>query len=236
MGMGKTYTEEFKKAAIARLANESTAAVADDLKVAKSLLRNWKTKSELGLPLSKAGKRENYTPEFKAKVVARAQKESPLAASKAFKLPAEMIRRWVAAMPGPASKSFSNKKTYPPELKRAAVARIEREGLSVVAKDVGIPSGMLANWRTGLAGKRSHKAQRQVITKAKKNYYIPVSARAAMLTEKRQAGAEDIGGRKLLRTVHACVGMLRQVRGQANNSDPVHLTAMLVLATLEGKM
>jgi len=132
------------------------------------------------------------------------------------------------------SKSYLNKKTYAPDVKRKAVARIEREGLSAVAKDVGIPSGMLANWRSALAGNTSHN---RVATK--KNYYIPVAQRAAMLTEKRQAGGnagEDIGGRKLLRTVHACVGMLRQVRGQANNSDPVHLTAMLVLATLEGKM
>lgn len=234
MSTGKTYTEEFKRAAIARLANETGPAVAKSLDVSPSLLRGWKTKSDLGLPLSKGGKRENYTADFKAKAVARAQKESPLAASKALKVPAEMIRRWSREMPG--QQIPVSKKTYSPELKRKAVARIDREGLSVVAKDIGIPSGMLANWRTGLAGKRSHKARRPVISKAKKNYYIPVSQRAAMLTEKRQAGAEDVGGRKLLRTVHACVGMLRQVRGQANNSDPVHLTAMLVLATLEGKM
>lgn len=235
MSTGKNYTEEFKKAAVARLENESTLQVSKDLNVASSLLRNWKNKSDLGIPLSKGGKRENYTPEFKAKAVALAQKISPLAASKSFKLPAELIRRWVVlAKPAPTGKSYTNKKTYPPELKRKAVARIEREGLSVVAKDIGIRSGMLANWRTGLLGKRSHKAQHPV----KKSYYIPVAQRAAMLTEKRLAGgaSEEVGGRKLLRTVHACVGMLRQVRGQANNSDPVHLTAMLVLATLEGKM
>ncbi len=200
MGTGKTYTEEFKKAAIARLANETTTAVSTELKVAKSLLRNWKTKSDLGLPLSKGGKREKYSPEFKVKAVARAQRESIVGASKALKVPAELIRRWAREMPAVnRSKSYLNKKTYSPELlKRKAVVRIA----------------------------------------TKKNYYIPVAQRAAMLTEKRQAGgtAEDVGGRKLLRTVHACVGMLRQIRGQANNSDPVHLTAMLVLATLEGKM
>ena len=38
------------------------------------------------------------------------------------------------------------------------------------------------------------------------------------------------------RSVATAIALLRQVRGQIDINDPVHLTAMLALQTLEGKM
>ena len=38
------------------------------------------------------------------------------------------------------------------------------------------------------------------------------------------------------RAVHSAIGLLRGVKGKIDISDPVHLTAMLVLQTLEGKL
>jgi transposase-like protein len=170
----RTYTDEFKRAAVARLANERRADVAKDLDLSPSLLGGWKVKLDGGRPSSD---RKQYSEEFKAQAVAR------------IKAPGDMAK---------------------------------------IAKELGVSSGMLSNWRTGNKSHRSKTAPKKKAAKVakKKSYYVPAAERA-------QGVASESG---MMRAVKTSISLLRGVRSKANNEDVIHLTAMLVLATLEGKM
>jgi transposase-like protein len=174
---GKTYTDEFKRAAVARLATEKRAGIAKDLKVAPSVIYAWRKKFEA------AGE--------------------------------------------PAVNGRSSHRRYPEDFKRQAVARCLVPGdAAKVAAELGITSGMISQWRSAFKGKGNKRGKKAKANGAAKSYYVPVA-------ERSQGVATENG---MLRAVKASISLLRGVRAKANTEDPVHLTALLVLATLEGKL
>jgi transposase-like protein len=123
------------------------------------------------------------------------------------------------------------RKNYDLKFKNAAVARLGNETAAQIAKDLGCSPGQVRKWARGeslgeygkgLKGKEG-KAANGVATPKKKSYYVPVAA--------RHSDPQDLG-----RTVSTCISLLKGVRSKCDNSDPIHLTALLVLATLEGKL
>jgi transposase-like protein len=90
----KTYTEEFKKAAIARVAaGEMRKAVATDLKIASSLITSWRNKIE-GTKKKKTGARK-YDPAVRAKAMTRiAAGEKASEIARQLKIPPSIIHYW----------------------------------------------------------------------------------------------------------------------------------------------
>lgn len=171
-----------------------------------------------------ASKRRVFSDEFRATVVERLKKEPISALRKELDLHDSVMRRW--SKEAGAVRQLE-KKSYSDDFKRQAIARVKGgERIFVVAKELGITGGMLSNWIHGKQG----------APKKKTNYYVKVSdrkERKANGAAGEESAADDLN---MKRRVHACVGLLRGIRAKANNEDPVHLTALLVLATLEGKM
>jgi transposase-like protein len=182
------YPDEFRNAALARLANETTHAIAKDLDIFPTLIDRWKQEKERPNP-PKASKVRHFDNVFKLAAVKRVQ----------------------------------------------AGEKQER-----VAEDLSIGSSVMSTWMKKFSGKRnahtlSPKARPKPppaprMKNGKKQYYVKVADRAVL------AQPQENGGANLMRKVHACVGLLRGIRAKCDNQDPVHLTALLVLATLEGKM
>lgn len=160
-----------------------------------------------------------YSDEYRRAALARLTNETVEGVAKDLTISPTLIRRWKKSMDKP--KSAIDRRKYTEEFKQKAVARVNAgETAQKVADELKISSGMLSNWRKGKGLKRK-----------KKNYYVKVADRNR--PEVAKGNGSDVG---IMRRVHACIGLLRGVRKQADNNDPVHLTALVVLATLEGKM
>lgn len=170
---GTKYTDEFKRAAVARLVNERPVDIVKDLGIAKSLLRGWKAKFSQpkgGEPLRKA-----YTDDFKRKAVQRVEKG---------------------------------------------------ERIKDVSEELGIHTSMVSQWRKRFGKKPPAGKARGPYETGKRPYLRPA--------EKLMTNGS--GDKALMRAVNASIGLLRGIKGKADINDPVHLTALLVLNTLEGKM
>lgn len=142
-------------------------------------------------------------------------------------------------------KTVEVRRTFSDAQKRAAVARVVKGGETQTAvwKDIGVNSSVLSRWIRQLSAsvKKSPTVPTHIRVRPpappankKKNYYVPV-AEGVKALEASQSGGGN-GAENLQRRIHACVGLLRGIRGKIDTNDPVHLTAALVLATLEGKM
>lgn len=186
------YSEEFRTTALARLANETRQAVAQDLDISPTLIDRWKRERE-NPKGPRVGKIRHFEESFKRAAVKRVQAgELQDAVAKDLAIGSSVMSAWM--------KKFRTAK------------KNNAHTLSVKARPAPPP-----------ASKRSHR----------KSYYVKVADRVGAL-QASNSGSNGTEG--LHRRVHACVGLLKGVRGKCDNGDPVHLTALVVLATLEGKM
>lgn len=120
-----------------------------------------------------AGKRREFTADFKHTVVTRVKKggETAGAVASKLKISPSVVRRWVqqdvpkgsrpktakgsTAIKG-VTKSPSGRKVYSEAFQRAAVARLLKgEAAQLIADDLEIHNSMLYNWRDKLAGKKA---------------------------------------------------------------------------------
>jgi transposase-like protein len=185
--------------------------------------------------MAKAKRRvARYSDEFRNAALARLVNERPFEIAKDLGIVPTMLKRWKDERDNPKERKI---RYFPDEFKRAAVARVlAGESQSKVAAEIAVGSSVLSGWvrnkqfsgkaPTHLRPKPPAPPQKR---SHKKNYYVKVADRIA------QAKTPE-NGVNLIRKVHACIGLLRGVRAKCDNQDPVHLTALLVLATLEGKM
>lgn len=234
------HTDEFRKAAVARLAaGENNVAVAKDLGITSSLLSEWKRKIDSGKGFKSL---KYYDENFKLKAIARLENEKRMDVAADLGVYPGLLTAWKAAFaagtlpssgggPLPKQSNIKRRKKYSPKFKADAVALIKKIGLVNAAKKVRIHSGMLSNWRSTAEGRNtgSHgKAAKKKIGQ-KKSYYVPVAKRREV--EQTQSAQPE----RAIAVTHA-VTLLRGVRSKVDVGDPVHLAAMLALATLEGKM
>jgi transposase-like protein len=84
------YSDEYRRAALARLSNETVGAVAKDLTISPTLIRRWK--KEMDKP--KADNRKKYTDEFKQKAVARIESEGLQHVANDLKISSGMLSNW----------------------------------------------------------------------------------------------------------------------------------------------
>lgn len=251
--MPKFYTDEFKRAAVARLANEKRIDVAKDLGVSDTLIGTWKRRIDSGEPLTQTD-RKHYDDNFKLKAVARLDKEMAKDVSQELGIHPTILSDWKRAFQAgrlpaptggksatpakakPATNGAQRRRHYTDEFKRGIVQMIER-GASAqkVAKRHRLHSGMVSNWRKQYAtGKpNTHARAPKGGDVKKKNYYIKVADRVALAGQRL---GEDSAQPDRVRAVTSSITLLRSVRTKIDVNDPVHLTAMLVLQTLEGKM
>jgi transposase-like protein len=227
----RAHTDEFKKMAVGRVqAGEAVSVVAKDLGVVDSLLRTWKSKIETGEGFTT---RKQYTDDFKRAAVARLANETRMDIAKDLGLHVSLISDWkskfeaggLGARKKIGAKAAPERRSYTYAYKAKAVGLVLSGGTQMgVARKLGISNGMLSNWVSAAKGTPRVK---------KKNYYVKVADRAAPapLFDK---DTPDPGKRAL--AIQTCIVMLKRLRPQFDTSDPVHLTAALVLATLEGKM
>ncbi len=190
-------------------------------------------------------KRRKFTEADKAKILNRINKgEIAFRISKELGISTSVLTRWQkAAKPGfvtAAEKGKAKGKptdgvpVYTPEFKRAAVARLANETREEVSKDLKVNKSTLTAWAQKierglpLMGIGEHKKinKRPYVRKVDKIYG----------DELTDDGAPVEGNSKLKRNIQSCIVALRGIKSQINVADPVHLVAMVVLATLEGKM
>lgn len=165
-------------------------------------------------------KLRKHTDEFKRAAIARSPAETFTAIGKDINVSPSLIASWKRKMEG--KQGPLTKRKYTDDFKRAAVARIAAgESPSKLKIELGVTSGMLSNWQKAFKGKKGSK-----LIKAEKRPYNRQVPPAAVTN----------GSGPPNKAVMSSIALLRQVKGQINVSDPVHLTAMLVLQTLEGKM
>ncbi|SRR6266403_1476908 len=156
-----------------------------------------------------ASRRRTFSDEQRATILARLINEPVQKVANELAISHSVLRRWMKK----ENASDRRTKKYSDEFKWAAINRVKTgERITNVSRDLKITTGMLSNWINGKSGAPG---------KERKNAAFKVG------------NGEDVG---MKRRVHACVGLLKGIRAKANNEDPVHLTALLVLATLEGKM
>lgn len=230
----RSYTDEFRQAAVKRLqAGELANVVGKELDISPSLLRRWKQTIESGHGFTE---RKSYDDAFKRAAVARLGNETRSAICEDLGIHPSMLSNWkdmVEKGKGrphrPVKKKAPDRRTYTEAFKYKAIVRVQKgEPQMKVAKQLGISSGMLSNWVHGKTGK--HKGNG-----TKKNYYVKVKDRGlpAPLFGKSD-DAPDPARRAL--AIQSCISMLKRLKPKLNTDDPVHLTAAVVLATLEGKM
>lgn len=178
-------------------------------------------------------KRRKFDDAFKTAIVARINAgEKVRAVASEIGVVNSVVSRWVvnSKKTGRPTKprggdmhSKGKKKTapmqkqgraYPAAFRSMALQRAERLGsVKKAAEDLNMHPSNLYSW--------IRDAKRAAKSKQKEE-----SAHAA-------AGMNGNGYTGAVKTV---IAMLRGVRGKIDLSDPVHLTAMLALSTLEGKM
>lgn len=163
----------------------------------------------------------HYTDEFKRKAVARLMNETAQKIADDLGLWPSQLRTWRESLKNP---NRITRGVYSDEFKRSAVQRVERgEAVLDVSRELGINNSMISQWR-------------------KKFSSTPGARRGPYNTKHAQTlngHAEGGGGgenRQILRAVNAAIGLLRGIKPKVDINDPVHLTALLVLNTLEGKM
>lgn len=222
---GDPYPVEYKKKVLALMNKSKTIQeVANQTGLSRTVLTAWRKEDARGTPLvakTKNSPRSRYTEDFKRKSVARYPAESTNDIIKDLKISRSMLSRW--------RKQYGSAATYRKKhtdaFKSNAVMRVLRgETNGKVSSELGINTGLLSTWV------KNYQATDQQRLARKKNYYVPVAKR------NMEADVEAKGASELKRSVMSSIQLLRGIRPKCNNSDPIHLTAMLVLATLEGKM
>lgn len=186
----------------------------------------------------RARRTHRYPDEYRNAALARLVNERPIEIAKSLDISPTMLRRWKLDRDNPRQKKL---RYFPDEFKRAAVARvIAGESVSEVARELGIVNSILSQWNKkkefrGRLPTNARPAPPPAPRRGgkKKSYYVKVADRMGTL---QASNSGSNGSEGMHRRVHACVGLLKGIRGKCDNSDPVHLTALLVLATLEGKM
>lgn len=123
-----------------------------------------------------------------------------------------------AAPPSPGRgkvrvKPYHERRAHSEEFKREVLARLAAgERKFELAAELKIVPSLIRQWE--------------------KRYGLPTVKRAYVRRAPELPGTD----RPIEKSVSTSISLLKSVRGQCNNTDPVHLTAMLVLLTLEGKM
>ena len=207
-------------------AGESRKVVAKELDLSPSLIEGWRKKIDSGTGFMP---RKAYDEAFKRKAVARMLNEPRRAIAKDLGIHESMLHEWKRKFEAGKGKNHKKVKVlerrkYKQEFKDKVVARILKgEGTTKVAEKLGLSTGMVSNWV---------KERKTGSKRVKKQYYIKKADRVPVALDFDKA--PDNSGRAM--AIQTCMVMLRRIRPKIDASDPVHLTAMLVLATLEGKL
>jgi len=226
--VARAYTEEFRRKAVERVdAGEKTVDVAKDLDLSASLIRGWKQKIESGKGFEE---RKSYDAAFKRKAVARMANETREAVAKDLGLHPSMLYDWKKKLEEGKGKSHHKKngipllrKKYTQAFKDKVIAQVLKAGSQKkVGEKLGLSSGMISNWMK----------EKKTGQKVSKNTYIKKADRVPVALDFDKP--PENAGRAM--AIQTCMVMLRRIRPKIDSSDPVHLTAMLVLATLEGKL
>lgn len=186
-----------------------------------------------------------YPEDFRNAALARLGNETVHAIAKDLDISGTLISRWKRDKENPRPRPIGKIRRFEDDFKVAAVKRVQAgESQETVAKDLHIGSSVMSSWMKKFSAAKKKNAHTLSVhsrpkpppapkRRNKKNYYVKVADRVGAL-QASNSGSNGSDG--LHRRVHACVGLLKGVRGKCDNTDPVHLTALLVLATLEGKM
>jgi transposase-like protein len=163
--------------------------------------------------------RKSYTKEFKEATLARvAAGEKVPDLTKELGLKRNSINAWLRQKKQGGGIKDSRKGIHGEKFKRMLVAKY-RAGhkASALGATYSVHPTSIRQWARDLVEAPAESSP--VIIK--KAGYIPVAQRREM------SGGANIG---------ACIAMLKHAKTKVNLDDPIHLTAMLVLATLQGKM
>lgn len=194
-----------------------------------------------------ATERRKFTEEFKRGIVKRLATETVRAVADELKIHDSVLRHWKKGT-GIANLESrpQNTSKHPEAFRREAVRQVYEAGgmLKTVAAELKVAPASIRKWRGQFAAEKGPRPTIKIGAGLKprnskgrkvkkKNYYVPVAKRRklAQLAEAQEAGLN--GGSNDIR---ACISLLRGIRTKVDTGDPIHLTAMLVLATLEGKM
>jgi transposase-like protein len=232
-GPVSSFSDEEKRKAIARLANEKTADVAKHLGIDRSTLRKWARSA--GVKMSRP--HPTYDDATKRAVVARVEAgEQRKDVAKETGVSTHTITVWKQQLADgsersqtmaaektvkakdlvhgkPRVKPYHPRNEYSDEFKLEALARIAAgERKFELAKELGIHASMLRAWEIHF---KKHPPKRAYV---------------------RRAPELPGNGRPLEKSVASAIALLKSVRGAINMTDPVHTVAMVVLHTLEGKM
>lgn len=188
---------------------------------------------------------QRYPDDFRNAALARLANETKTGVAKDLDISATLLTRWKNEQENPRPRTAGKMRHFEDDVKRAAVKRVQAgESQETVAKDLHIVSSLMSSWMKKFGAAKKKNAHTLSVhsrpkpppapkRRNKKNYYVKVADRVGAL---QASNSGSNGSEGLHRRVHACVGLLKGVRGKCDNTDPVHLTALLVLATLEGKM
>lgn len=218
-GKPRNYTEEFKRTALERLKTTPRVVLAKELNLSLSTLTLWKKESGEAMVL-----RKHYTEEFKSAAAARVRAgETGAQVGKDLGVHPSVVRAWakgvkIIASKGKARppKKHAKGEKYDSAFRARVMAELGKGELRPgdVAKKFSIHPSVIYYWTSG------HK-------KKKEKYAAKVA---------KANGAEHAAPGGNGRSVHSAISLLRGVRSRVDVNDPVHLTAMLALSTLEGKM
>ena len=171
--------------------------------------------------MTSAQERKTFSAEERAAIVARLQTEDVAMVAKEIGVNESTLYKWLrAAKSGkPAkvskknvSKTPSGRRVFSEKFKQAALKRFAAgESAITVARELGIVDSLLYAWRKAADGQPA-----------------PKTNGAKAHTETKAIDASN--------AVFVSVSLLKKVRDKIDVNDPVHMTAMLVLHTLQGKM
>lgn len=228
----REYDEDFKAKVVARIAKGETGkAVALDLGISPTLATRWR---RLSLGLTAEAVRKKVDPKKEIKKVA-----SPLETEMArLKLQVKNVE----ALP-------NGRRLHEEAFKKQAAAMVVKRGMTMsdVAKQLGVHYTQITEWVREARGlpkyRRGARPGPQLERMKPKSGYVRVADRPGY--QERQYEKSGIKGRGIIGVVDgggvsssipACISMLKGVKARVNLDDPVHLTAMLVLQTLQGKL
>lgn len=248
-GMLKVYTPEFKAQVAARQPKETAKAIGTELNIDPSLVRRWYRLS-IGVgvngkrkppsaPTPQIATRRQYPDTLKAKAVGMLKNKTAVEVGAELGIKANLIGRWKAEIKDPRAKhhkkaaapkrgvivTSGGRRSYDDAYKAQAAAMVIKRGMPVreVAVSLGVHDTQIREWVRQANGKPLSATRERGLRLEKlagaSNGYVPVA--------NRNSGGVNVA---------ACISMLKGIRTKLNMDDPIHLTAMLVLKTLEGKM
>jgi len=185
-GTRRDFTPEFKRAAVARLANQTVAEVSKQLDIHSTVIRRWasetpqkkKMASTTGIKgvARTATGRKIYSEAFQRAAVARLVKgESAMKIASDLKIHNSMLYGWRNKIAGkkrdphhkpPVAGAAVSK--FSDAAKRRAVDRLNAgETGAALGKEMGVSSGTVGYWRQSMASKHEKAASKGPVDPAK---------------------------------------------------------------------